>query len=64
LGEKRKRKITLSYFSALQQFADIRDSSSFLGLLASEFLEAASPQDEDVVVALVSLSSSLRPFRS
>jgi hypothetical protein len=51
-------------FSALQQFADIRDSSSFPAPLASEFLEAALSRDEDVMAALVSLSSFLRPCLS
>lgn len=45
--------------SVPQWFADIRDNSSFLALLGSEYPGAALlPQGEDVVVALGSQSSS------
>jgi hypothetical protein len=64
-GIKRKENHHRERFSAPPQLADIRDSSSFLALLASEFPEAVPLlQDEDVAVALASLSSSLQPCPS
>jgi hypothetical protein len=58
---KKRKENTVGGVNVPQQLADIRDSSSFPVLLASEFLEvASSPQDGGVAVALGSLSNSLR----
>jgi hypothetical protein len=60
-GKNKKKVNTVWGVNVPQQLADIRDSSSFPVLLASEFLEVeTAPQDGDVVAELGSLSNSLR----
>jgi hypothetical protein len=57
---KKSKVNTVGGVNVPQRLADIRDSSNFPVLLASEFLGvASSPQDGDVVAALGSLSNSL-----